>query len=261
MKKILVLDTETIDTIENKNNGEDICTQLSFIDVNNKAIYDNYCKPALYKEMTVSAMEFTEITPEFLEDKPKVEETESYKMLKTILSNSNDEIYVVGHNIDFDLEVIKRTGIDISNVKKICTLKLARYINDSLGLPLESCRLKHLKYAFKLYLKRNEQNLEDFTINKTSVNSLSSMSHNAVNDILDCLELLRYIQTSYHITLEEAHKLTVEPLELIFIPSGKLKGQRIQDLDYNSLVWHRDNFYCTDTKYACIKELERRNNA
>lgn len=245
MKRI-VLDTETINTVENTNN--DICTQISFLNVNNSLIINDYCKPDDYLDMSVEAMEKTNITPEFLEDKPKVQDTKAWKALNLL---SSKDLIVIGHNIPFDLEVIKRTEINTDNIIYIDTLKIARALNDAQGLIWDSCRLSYLKYKLKLYLNREE-------IDKRYNITESLSSHNSLNDILDCLALYEYFIKEYSLTENEMIEISNNPLELIYIPSGKNKGVKISDLDYNSLVWYKDNFYCSDTKYSCELELKKR---
>ncbi|MEX0572645.1 3'-5' exonuclease, partial [Acinetobacter baumannii] len=34
--------------------------------------------------------------------------------------------YIIGHNIDYDIAAIARCGVDVSHIKPICTLALAR---------------------------------------------------------------------------------------------------------------------------------------
>lgn len=246
MKRI-VLDTETTNTVENTTN--DICTQISFLDTDSSLILNDYCKPVCYKEMTIEAMEKTGITPEFLEDKPEVQDTKSWKALNLL---SSRKLLVIGHNIPFDIEVIKRTGINVDNITIIDTLKIARALNDAQGLIWDSCRLSYLKYKLKLYLKREE-------IDKRYSITETLSSHNSLNNILDCLALYEYFHNEYEeLTDNELIDISNNPLELIYIPSGKNKGTRISDLDYNSLIWYRDNFYCLDTKYSCELELKKR---
>ncbi|MDR8085185.1 3'-5' exonuclease, partial [Acinetobacter baumannii] len=36
--------------------------------------------------------------------------------------------YLIGHNIDYDIEAVKRAGADITGIKPICTLAMARYL-------------------------------------------------------------------------------------------------------------------------------------
>lgn len=242
MNKI-VLDTETTNFIENTT--EDICTQLSFLNIDNSIILNDYCKPITYKEFTVGSMEATGITPEFLEDKPKVQDTKSWKVLDAY---SKQDLLVIGHNINFDIEVIKRTGINVDKMLLIDTLKIARYINDAEGLPWESCRLSHLKYQFRLDKIRPTIDAKYGITEKLN-------SHDSLNDILDCLALYKYFQQKYEISEEEAIEISNNKLELIYVPSGKHKGTRIVDLDSNSLNWYKNNFYCEDTVYTIKKIL------
>lgn len=241
---MIYLDTETINFTENVE--YDVCTQLAIIiDINKTHYYDNYCKPEQYKEMTFGSMEATDITPEFLEDKPLIQQTVSWKVLNKL---ADDNHIIMAHNVKFDLEVIRRTGIDITKFKVIDTLKICRFINDNLGLPWEACRLTHLKYALGLYKNKN------VVIKELGIDRELS-SHDALSDTIDLMLLWKYLQKEYNITEEQGIQITEQPILLNYIPSGKHKGKLINELDHNSLCWYRDNFYDEDVKYTCRKIL------
>ncbi|MFV5504036.1 MULTISPECIES: 3'-5' exonuclease [unclassified Acinetobacter] len=40
----------------------------------------------------------------------------------------NETVYMIGHNIDYDLRAIQKCGVDTSKIKAICTLALARRV-------------------------------------------------------------------------------------------------------------------------------------
>ena len=40
----------------------------------------------------------------------------------------NETIYMIGHNIDYDIRAIQKCGVDTSHIKAICTLALARRV-------------------------------------------------------------------------------------------------------------------------------------
>ena len=39
-----------------------------------------------------------------------------------------ETIYIIGHNIDYDIRAIQQCGVDTSHIKAICTLALARLV-------------------------------------------------------------------------------------------------------------------------------------
>lgn len=54
--------------------------------------------------------------------------------------------YIIGHNIDYDCDVITKTGNNISEVKRICTLALARSLYPELTNHTLGAMLYHLHY-------------------------------------------------------------------------------------------------------------------
>lgn len=39
-----------------------------------------------------------------------------------------ETVYMIGHNIDYDIRAIEKCGVDTSHIKAICTLALARLV-------------------------------------------------------------------------------------------------------------------------------------
>lgn len=66
--------------------------------------------------ISYGAMAVHHILESDIADKP------SYKTFKL----PSEVQYIIGHNIDYDIAVIQRCGVDTSNIKAICTLALAR---------------------------------------------------------------------------------------------------------------------------------------
>ena len=243
MKQIF-LDTETIDFTSSTD--YDILAQLAYIIPNTKQIYNAYAKPSNYLDITISAQEANNLTIEFLEKQPIITNTKAYNKLKELSQNSN---YLFAHNASFDLEVIKRTGINIDKFKVIDTMKLCRFINDKLELPWDSVRLTYLKYKLKLY-KDRETLAKVFNIDLSVITS-----HNALSDSIDLILLWNYLSKSYNIDLEQAVELCKKDLVMTFMPSGKYKGKKFIDLDYNTLKWNYENSYDSDIKYTCKQIL------
>jgi hypothetical protein len=65
------------------------------------------------------------------------------KTLKEAYKLQYEEIYLVGHNVKYDIEIMRREGLDLSKCKAIDTLQLARYLDKE----SESHRLTYLLYA------------------------------------------------------------------------------------------------------------------
>src|SRR5690606_29245727 len=56
------------------------------------------------------------------------------------------EAYIIGHNIDYDIQVAKNAGVDTSQYKTICTQALARKLRPD----LDSHSLGALTYAINM---------------------------------------------------------------------------------------------------------------
>lgn len=150
--KFLFFDTETTDV-----QSKDII-QLAFITSDGKE-FNEYFKPE--QEISFGAMAVHHITPEFLEDKPTfkskmMQDSSSMTLfsevpLKDYLNGLAKEYIWVAHNAEFDMDVLKKKGVDIP--KYICTLKIARNMlsEDDGKRDLESYSLQYLRYYLGLY--------------------------------------------------------------------------------------------------------------
>lgn len=92
------------------------------------------CKPD--RRISYGAMAVSHITPEMVENEPSHKEIANFVLPK-------GEAYIIGHNVDYDIQVAANAGVDVSQYKAICTLALARRL-----LPdLDSHSLGALTYA------------------------------------------------------------------------------------------------------------------
>ena len=89
------------------------------------------------------AMATHHITEEMVADKPKFKGSEQHKFLK----KRSKEMVFVAHNAKFDMDMLARDGIS-GWPAHICTLKVARYLDDK--AKLECYKLQYLRYLFKL---------------------------------------------------------------------------------------------------------------
>ena len=221
--KTIYLDTETIGTPQDFPN-EDIMFQLSYIIEDSKlTFFNDYMKPKRYLEMKPEAMAITSITPEFLEDKPKKEET-CYMDLKEILEN--EECYLIAHNLKFDLEVLQNSGINInSKVKLIDTIKVFEFLNDKQALPYKQITLQYLKYFYRLDKEERPKEVQGLS------------SHDSLNDAFDLYLLVNLVKEKFRADLDMMLKLN-EPFMLEYIPFGKNRGDKFKDLSYNQLKYY-----------------------
>lgn len=252
MNKIF-LDTETIGLREAFPDGDDILYQLSYVveaKDGNTDVCDGLGKPERYQEMAVEAMEKTGITPDDLTSMNPIQNTLSWKHLDKI---SKEEKYVIfAHNSPFDMNIIERSGIDISKFQVIDTLKIARVINDNLGLPWDSCRLGYLYYKLELYKNKPE------LLYRLDIDLDGLSSHNSLYDVIDLMLLWEYFVKEYSVKIDDAIYLTSQKLVLKYMPSGKHKGKLISELDYNTLKWNAENSYDENVKHTCSTLLGKR---
>lgn len=131
-----------------------------------------------------------------------------------------ETIYMIGHNIDYDLRAIEKCDIDTSHIKAICTLALARRVWPD----AEAHNISAL-----IYMISNGSEKAREMIKK---------AHRADQDIILTANILMHI----------IHQLKVENLEQLYTLSedariprslnfGKHKGTAIQELPSDYVQW------------------------
>lgn len=103
----IILDTETTDL-------GGIMIELAWKNINTHETFEQRYNPKCRISKGASAVH--QIFDKDVFDKP----------CHTTVSIPSDVRFIFGHNINFDLRVLRRSGIDTSRFKAICTLKLAR---------------------------------------------------------------------------------------------------------------------------------------
>ena len=231
-ERLVFFDTETISFPED-NPNEDILCQLAFMDTLNRKTYCDYMKPELYKKMTARAMSVNKITPELLEDKPTKENTDAWSTLKDILENTEDKVFLIAHNIKFDLEVIKQSGIKPNkNVLIIDTMIVAEFINDNNNLIFDMVNLQYLKYHYRLDLKRPALD------KMLGIDTSKLDAHDALPDVLDLFLVYKEFIKLYDGDTFTFNELTTEPFVLNLLPFGKDKGNKFTSLNHNQLKYY-----------------------
>lgn len=107
MAYYVLFDTETTGAAQ-----EDRVIQFGAMIVDNKGkveAFDELCSAPI--PIKLEAMEVHNITPDLLENKPKAVETNFYKRLEEL---NSDENYLIAHNINFDLDMIKKKALKIA---------------------------------------------------------------------------------------------------------------------------------------------------
>lgn len=242
--KTIFFDTETISLLD-KFEDDDILFQICF--TINDNIYSDYFRPETFMEMVPEAMAKTGITPEILERKYKKEDSKEFNILKELLE-SDEKKLLIAHNMNFDKEVLRRSGIKFNNTDFICTLKLVEFINDNLGLQYEKTNLQYLKYYLRL-----DKNVP-LVSSKFNIDVSELLTHDARYDVVDLICLFSYLKNQYSINYYEMIKITNDPFLLKYVPFGINKGKKFTELTENQLNYYKD--FDGNIGYTCKEILK-----
>lgn len=132
----------------------------------------------------------------------------------------SETIYIIGHNIDYDIRTIEKCGIDTSNIKAICTLALARRAWPD----AEAHNISALIYMISKGSQRARELLKG--------------AHRADADIILTANILMHIMHHLNVQdIEQLYALSEDariPRSLSF---GKHKGTAIEDLPKDYVQW------------------------
>jgi exodeoxyribonuclease X len=125
----------------------------------------------------------------------------------------DDVSYIIGHNVDFDWEVIGKPEI-----KRICTLALARKLWPDLD--------SHTQSALLYYLERN------------SAREQLRNAHSALTDVGICAVILDHICQQLNVkTVEDLYTESEKARIPTTMPFGKHKGLMLGDLPSDYKQW------------------------
>ena len=125
----------------------------------------------------------------------------------------SDVAYVIGHNVDYDWEVIGKPDI-----KRICTLALARKVWPDLDSHNQSALLYHLERVTAREQLRN--------------------AHSALTDVGICAAILKHICQQLGVTTIEALYTESEIARTpTTMPFGKHKGMLLADVPKDYKKW------------------------
>ncbi len=211
MDKLVFLDTETTGNDFFNDWLFQIC--YSFKD----KISCEYFKPKT--PISVKAQSITHVTNKMIEDKKPFEGSLMQKDLHDLLK----ENILVAHNAVFDIAMLTKEKIEIS--KFICTLKIARFLDEEMQVP--EFNLQFLRYYFELDAKAD--------------------AHDAKSDVIVLKALFEYqlkkvieLYKSEDKAIEELIRISKEPFLYKVFPFGKYKGRKVEEislLDKNYLEW------------------------
>ncbi|WP_151707488.1 DUF3820 family protein [Acinetobacter sp. TUM15064] len=132
----------------------------------------------------------------------------------------DDTQYIIGHNIDYDIRAIEKCGVNVSNIKAICTLALARLVWPD----AEAHNISALIYMIS---KGSEKARE-----------MIKKAHRADMDIILTANILMHV----------VHHLKINSMEQLFTASedariprvinfGKHRGTAIAELPADYIQW------------------------
>ena len=125
----------------------------------------------------------------------------------------DDIEYIIGHNIDFDWEVIGKP-----EVKRVCTLALARKIWPDLDSHNQSALLYHLERKSARLQLRN--------------------AHSALIDVGICAVILNHIRHQLNVkTIEDLYRESEKARIPTTMPFGKHKGALLADVPSDYKQW------------------------
>lgn len=138
----------------------------------------------------------------------------------TSFSLPQDTTYIIGHNIDYDIRALEKCGVDISKIKAICTLALARLVWPD----AEAHNISALIYMI--------------TKGSAKARDMIKKAHRADMDII----------LTANILMHEIHHLKIQTIEELYTASedariprtinfGKHRGTAITDLPTDYMQW------------------------
>lgn len=241
----VLFDTETTGAEE-----EDRVIQFGSMILNQKGnleVFDELCSNPI--PIKLEAMEIHNITPNLLENKPNAVDTNFYKRLEELNRSEN---FLIAHNINFDLEMIKKEGF-VNNYQLIDTLRCARHIFSE--LPYH--RLQYLRYALELYKDEDEE---------AKKLNITIKAHDAIGDVLVMKLFLSKLVAKVKMNFPDINpmkklvELTLTPVFVQTFKFGKYKGEKIEDVakkDANYLNWMMKNMELDeDMLYTLNRVLE-----
>lgn len=138
----------------------------------------------------------------------------------TSFSLPQNTTYIIGHNIDYDIRALEKCGVDISKIKAICTLALARLVWPD----AEAHNISALIYMI--------------TKGSAKARDMIKKAHRADMDII----------LTANILMHEIHHLKIQTIEELYTASedariprtinfGKHRGTAIADLPSDYMQW------------------------
>ena len=182
------------------------------------------------KKIGSKASSINHITNEMLKNKPKLEDSKTYKYLQ---EHNNKDNVLIAHNIKYDLKMLDQVGFKWYG-EIIDTLRCTKH----LIAECEQFSLQFLRYELQLYKQE---------IALASTCSVNIQPHNALSDALHVKLLYQYL---YDISsLAGLLDLSSKNVLMQKLEFGKYSGRYIEDISMNDrgyLEWMLGNILDLD---------------
>ncbi|WP_353144670.1 putative quorum-sensing-regulated virulence factor [Acinetobacter pragensis] len=131
-----------------------------------------------------------------------------------------DTVYIIGHNIDYDIRALEKCGVDSTHIKAICTLALARLVWPD----AEAHNISALIYM----ISKGSEKARD----------MIRKAHRADMDIILTANILMHIVHHLKInSIEELYEASEDARIPRSINFGKHRGTAIADLPADYVQW------------------------
>lgn len=241
--KAIILDTET-----HKLHGEVI--QLAYFGVDEKTFLSQGYRDSFSMHYRPSeAIDYSAMAIHHIIDK----DLEMYPPSSKVFIPSDVE-YVIGHNIDYDIDAIYRSmatvNDDLVKLKKIDTLAIIRYLHPEWS--------SH-KLVVCCYRLASEGRV---TSKVRWIQSIARQSHNAMMDCYLTEILLEYIVSLLNLqSVEELYQASEHARIPTHIFYGPHKGKAIKDLFNEDISWLQSKSRDPYLLMALNNEMEERSHA
>ncbi len=216
MNKIIFFDTETTG-----NTDKDRLCQLGVKERGvEKPIMNELFMPPV--PISIESKAVHHITEKIIGDRPEFVKSSEFEVSKKLFEDVNT--ISVAHNAQFDVEMLKREGVNVSNV--ICTLKVARALDPN--EIITSYRLQYLRYYLGIEIE-------------------GVVAHDAWGDVVVLEQLFERLLTklvkekgSEAEAINEMIEISKKPSKIRTIRFGKYNGKKVEDLvkeDKGYLEW------------------------
>lgn len=211
MDGLIFLDTETT--------GNDVLKDYLFqVSYAYKGkIHSEFFKPSI--PISIKSQSITHVTNRMVDDKGVFQGSQMQKDLQTLLQDT----ILVAHNAVFDVAMLDKEGVSVS--KFICTLKVARFLDENMTIP--EYNLQFLRYYFELEINANAHDAEG------DVMVLEAIFQKLYDQMLE----------TYHdhsLVIAKMVEISTQPFMFRFLQFGKYKGRKIEEVvtvDRGYLEW------------------------